>query len=394
MKHAFPTTETTFWRGVVPRQRRGSTLGSELEHTDEVAKQEPVVSILMPVYNEEASVAGAIASALRQTVANTEVLVIDGRSEDATAEIVRALADQDPRIRLLDNPRRAIAPALNVGLAQMRGQFAVRVDAHLTVNDDYVETGLAVLDAHPDAAAVGGFRIGVASSQTGQAVAKALSSPFGVGNSINHYAEQAQETDHASMGVYRADVLRAVGGWDEALRVNEDVDIDHRILAAGHKIRYEPRMVMHWSVQETLPDFGRQYRRYGRGKAAMVRKNGSEAVRLRHLAPPLLLVTLATGVIAAATGRRRAAAALLVPYPVAIGAVVATTRSDPSSAAADPLRLAGAFVTMHLSWALGFLEGTLLRAQPVLSSGRPPAERERRATRAFGRWRRSRGSAP
>ena len=174
------------------------------------------------------------------------------------------------------------------------------------------------------------------------------------------------------MGVYRADVLRAVGGWDEELRVNEDVDIDHRILAAGHKIRYEPRMVMHWSVQETLPDFGRQYRRYGRGKAAMVRKNGSEAVRLRHLAPRSAGLDLAAGVIAGRDGHqtcRRGAAACPTPLPSVQS--VASTRSDPSATTADPLRLVGAFATMHLSWALGFLEGTLLRAQPVLSSGRP-----------------------
>ena len=375
MEHAFPTTKNAFWQGVVPRQRQRTTTAADVAPIAEATKQAPVVSILMPVYNEESSVAEAITSALRQTMADTEVLVIDGRSEDATAAVVRALAARDPRIRLLDNPRRAIPSALNVGLAEMRGQFAARVDAHLTVNDTYLETGLAVLHAHPEVAAVGGCRVGVASSETGRAVATALSSRFGVGNSINHYAEEAQETDHASMGVYRADVLRAVGGWDENLRVNEDVDIDHRILAAGHKIRYEPRMVMQWSVQETLPDFGRQYRRYGRGKAAMVRKNGSEAVRLRHLAPPFLLVSMAAGVLAAARGHKGAAAALLVPYPAALGAVVASMRSGAAATTVDPVRLAGAFATMHLSWALGFLEGTVLRAQPVLSSGRPPGER-------------------
>jgi succinoglycan biosynthesis protein ExoA len=328
----------------------------------------PTVSILMPVFNEEHSVAEAIASVLRQTVKDIEILVIDGRSVDATTQVVRRLAEQHPEVRLLDNPRRIIPSALNVGLQHARGEFVARVDAHLTLNDVYVETGLRVLKEHPDVAGVGGCRVGVAGSPTGKAVAAALSSRFGVGDSINHYATEPQETDHASMGVYRTEVLRSIGGWDEQLRVNEDVDLDHRILAAGHRIRYDPEMVMLWSVQETLRDFGRQYRRYGRGKAGMVRKNGPGAVKLRHLAPPALAGALTAGSLAALAGHRLVAATLLAPYPVALaGAVTATAGKDTSPA--DWLRLGGAFATMHLCWGVGFVEG-LLGAEPVSSSGR------------------------
>ena len=339
-----------------------------------IASEAPAVSILMPVYNEERSVADAIASALRQSVQSVEVLVIDGRSEDATAGVVRSIAASEARVRLLDNPKRTIPSALNIGLAHARGDFVVRVDAHLTINATYIETGLKVLSDHPEVAAVGGCRVGVASSPTGQAVAAALSSPFGVGDSINHYATEPQETDHASMGVYRADVLRAVNGWDEALRVNEDVDIDHRILALGNKIRYQPDMVMQWSVRETLRDFGRQYRRYGRGKAGMVRKNGLQAVRLRHLAPPGLLVMLVGGAGAALLGRPRAAAALLAPYPAVLAVAVTATDAPGRRTPAGTFRLAGAFASMHLAWGLGFIEGIALRAEPVMSSGRSPVK--------------------
>jgi hypothetical protein len=288
---------------------------------------------------------------------------------------VEQVAREHPEVRLLRNPQRIIPAALNVGLASARAAVVARVDAHLTLNDVYVETGLRTLEQHPDVAGVGGCRVGVATGATGRAVAAALSSPFGVGDSINHYATEPQETDHASMGVYRTDVLREIGGWDERLRVNEDVDLDHRILAAGHRIRYDPAMVMEWSVQETLRDFGRQYRRYGRGKAAMVRKNGPGAVRLRHLAAPALVADLALGGAALVTGHRRTAAALLTPYPLAVaGAVAMTRRREPEpeqgAAAVDAPRLAAAFATMHLTWGVGFLEGLVLGREPMSSSGR------------------------
>lgn len=332
----------------------------------------PLVSILMPVFNEEEHVAGAIASALAQSVGDTELLVVDGGSVDRTVEVVAGVARREPRVRLLENPRRSIPTGLNVGLAHARGRFVQRVDAHLTVNATYLETGLEVLEAHPAAAAVGGRRVGVARSRTGKAVATALSSRFGVGDSINHYATELQQTDHASMGVYRTELLRAVGGWDETLLVNEDVDIDHRLLGAGHEIWYHPEMVMQWSVRESLKDFGRQYRRYGRGKAAMVRKNGADAVRLRHLVPPALVVALGTGAVAGLTGHPRVAALLLVPYPVGLAGAVAATGRGPDDAPVSPVRLGGAFATMHLAWGLGFLEGTLWKAQPVTSSLRTP----------------------
>jgi len=414
------------------------------------------VSVVMPVRNEERSVAGAITSVLSQSEADLELLVVDGDSTDATLREVERIAAVEPRVRVLHNPARTIPHALNLGLAAARGRYLARVDAHAAVNDTYLERGVTTLDADPAVAAVGGRRIGVAASASGVAAATALSSRFGVGDSINHYALVAQDTDHASFGVFRVDVLRSVGGWDVNLPVNEDVDLDHRILAAGHRIRFDPQMSIYWHVRESLPALGRQYRRYGRGKAAMVRKNGRGAVRIRHLAPPALVVGLAGAAVATAAGFWPVGLVLAGPYAVAVaGATVATLRSgdpvphpdgvaaarqdrigqeqlapdrtgadrltplagfapavdggtptagddatrsaatrpgdigDPVISVAgglspgrpgggrrpDPLRLAAAFVAMHLGWGLGFLEGALFRLPPAASSARQPRTR-------------------
>lgn len=334
-----------------------------------------LVSVVMPVRNESASVAHAIDSVLHQTYPDVEILVADGRSVDDTASIVAELAARDPRVRLLDNPARGIAAGLNVGLGAARGEFVARVDAHATVNADYLLIGVDQLRADPGLAAVGGQRAGVARTPTGAAVALALSSPFGVGDSINHYATEPQETDHASFGVYRTAVARAVGGWDPDLVVNEDVDFDFRILAAGYRILYDPRMIIRWHVRETVRDLGRQYRRYGRGKGAMVRKNGPRAVRLRHLAAPALVAEFTLAAALLACRRPRGALAVAAPYLLAVGAATAVTwRHALGTGEADRARLTAlpaAFVAMHTSWGLGFLEGLLGRT-PHASSQREP----------------------
>lgn len=328
----------------------------------------PLVSVLMPVRNEEQHVVDAVTSVLAQQI-DAEVLVVDGRSTDRTIERVHAIGD--PRVRVLDNPNRTIPAALNVGLAEARGAFVARVDAHARVSADYLVRGVQALQDDPEVAAIGGLRQGIAETGSGQAIAVALSSRFGVGNSLNHYAKTAQDSDHTSFGVYRAEVARAIGGWDESLLVNEDVDFDHRIALRGHRLRFDPQMVIFWQVRETLRDFGRQYRRYGRGKAAMVRKNGRQAVRARHLAAPALVGALGLAGVAAVTGHPRIAATLVAPYALGVvGATAVTMRSEEGDV--SPAALAAAFVTMHLTWGLGFLEGLTLRLPPVSGSIRDP----------------------
>ena len=76
--------------------------------------------------------------------------------------MVRALAAEDERVRLLDNPARVIPAALNVGLAAATGPIVARIDGHARVNVDYLRRGVAALTARPDLAGIGGRRIGVA----------------------------------------------------------------------------------------------------------------------------------------------------------------------------------------------------------------------------------------
>lgn len=328
---------------------------------------DPLVSIVMPARNEESGIVAAVESVLQQTHQNMELFVVDGMSTDRTVELVEGISRRDPRVRLLKNPAQRIPNALNIALNAARGEFVARVDAHAGVNIDYLERGLRELK-DLQVASVGGIRIGVANTPIGLAVAAALSSRFGVGGSVNHYGTVAQDTDHSSFGIYRRSVLQQVQGWDESLAVNEDVDLDHRILQRGYRIRFDPGMEIYWHVRETYGDFARQYRRYGRGKALMVRKNGLTAVRPRHLAAPALLVWLGAAAGLAAAGRPGKATLLLGTY----GAVICAGARDATRDRPEisRTRVAAALATMHTAWGLGFWEGMLFKAEPASGSRR------------------------
>src|SRR5512132_2307449 len=89
------------------------------------------VSVLVPVLNEEQQIRESVAAMLAQHYdGEIEVLFMDGRSEDRTKAILEEMSAADPRIRVLDNPRQRTTFGLNIGLANARGDYVVRMDAH------------------------------------------------------------------------------------------------------------------------------------------------------------------------------------------------------------------------------------------------------------------------
>jgi succinoglycan biosynthesis protein ExoA len=313
--------------------------------------------VVVPARNEERSIAACLDSILAQDERDLQVLVVDGASTDRTAGIVLDYIERDPRVELLYNPQRIIPIALNIALAAARGTYLVRVDAHARIPPTYVSRALKHLRT-ARWGGVGGRKDGMGGGPAGRAVAAAMASRFGVGNSTYHYGEHARPVEHIPFGAYPVALARELGGWDESLRVNQDFEFDYRVRQAGHELLFDPELVIHWENRQSVGDLFRQYRRYGRGKLKVVLKH-PRSLRARHLAAPGLVTTL--GVAAAIAARRPvAASAMVLPYVVGLG--IASSRTvgnvDPP---ARPY-VAPAFLAMHTGWGLGFLEAAAAAA--------------------------------
>lgn len=90
----------------------------------------PAVSIVMPAFNSRRYVTDAMRSVQAQTRGDWELLVVDGGSKDGTQDVVRAAAEQDPRIRLVPNPDdRGPAHARATGVRNARGRYVAFLDA-------------------------------------------------------------------------------------------------------------------------------------------------------------------------------------------------------------------------------------------------------------------------
>ena len=90
---------------------------------------EPLVSIILPVYNGEAYLDGALDSALGQTYRNLELIVVDDGSRDRTRSMVEARAARDSRVRLISQANRGVVAARNRAIEEARGEFIAPLDA-------------------------------------------------------------------------------------------------------------------------------------------------------------------------------------------------------------------------------------------------------------------------
>jgi GT2 family glycosyltransferase len=323
-----------------------------------------LVTVLVPARDEELSIGPALDSIADQTYRNLQIVVVDDGSTDKTAEIVRSRIAGDPRIELVPSRRAGIPAALNQGLDAARGTWLVRVDAHATIGPTYV-TQLVEHLRTGRWGGVGGVKNGVGETPSGRAIAAALGSRFGVGNSKYHYATEAEEVDHLPFGAYRIDVVRRLGGWDERLVANEDYEFDFRVRRAGERLLLDPRIVIAWRSRQSVPDLWRQYLRYGRAKADVAVLHPA-SLRARHLAAPVLVAWLAAAT-AVAVRRPGGAITMVSPYvaSVAAASVLTSRRLDHRE---DAIHLPAAFAAMHVGWGVGFWLGLLGRS-PVRRPG-------------------------
>jgi glycosyltransferase involved in cell wall biosynthesis len=325
----------------------------------------PLVSVIIPARNEERFLDACLDSVLSQTLSDLEVIVIDGDSTDRTAALVRERMREEPRLALVHNPDRLTPVSLNLGVLHARGTWVVRVDGHATVCDSYVERAVQHLSSG-EWAGVGGRVDPVGSRPAGRAIGLAMSSRFGIGNAVHHYGTEPVAADHVPFPAYSRELLTRHGGWDETLPVNQDFELDWRIGRAGGRLLYDPAMTISYHGCQSVPAVFRQFRRYGRGKAKVVRLH-PESLRARHLVAPAMVAgtmvawLLAAVLIFVVPTLAVLCLAVVVPYLLAV-ALASFLLARRLTGWRERVWLPVALVAMHWGWGLGFWQGLLTRA--------------------------------
>ena len=253
----------------------------------------PFVTIIMPIRNEADFIERAIRSVLDNDypAGRMEILVVDGMSDDGTREITARLSKADSRVMMLDNPKRIAPAAMNIGLKAARGDLFIRVDGHVEIPVDFIAKSIRCLHEHPEAWIAGGFIKTVADSFVGQAIASAMRSPIGVGNSRFRLGDYEGWVDTLAFGTHHRWIVDKIGYFDEELVRNQDDEFNLRIILAGGQIWMSKAIQSTYFSRGSLRKLWKQYFQYGFWRIRTLQKHKRPA-SFRQLVPLLFVLSL------------------------------------------------------------------------------------------------------
>jgi len=118
--------------------------------------KQPIVSVIMPVYNSEKYLGAAIESVLRQTFKEFEFIIVDDCSSDGSLEIIKKYSKKDRRIDIVENScNLGISESRNAGLAAAKGKLIMNMDHDDICHPDRIRLQVQYLKQHPDVGIVG-----------------------------------------------------------------------------------------------------------------------------------------------------------------------------------------------------------------------------------------------
>lgn len=197
-------------------------------------KDNPLVSIVMPLYNGEEYLHEAIASVIYQTYENIELVIVNDGSKDRSEEIVRSFAKNDSRIKLINQENTGIVGALNNGVAQAKGSLIARMDADDISFLDRIKQQVEAFNSNPSAVLVcSGFEIIDEKSQfMYREILPTRNSEIKRGLLLYNLIA------HGSV-MFKKDAFNAVGGYSDKCGPTEDYELWGRLATQGDFLAIE-----------------------------------------------------------------------------------------------------------------------------------------------------------
>jgi len=318
----------------------------------------PFVTVIVPVRNEEGYIGRCLHALAAQDYPHElfETIVLDGGSRDATESETRLTAEAvGLTVFYAPNPKHTAATGFNLGLTLAHGDVIIKVDGHSRVAPDFISANVRTL-LLSGADAVGGPIETRGYGAIGRAIALAMSSRFGVGDTAFRDEDATEQwTDSVPYGAYRREVFHRLGGLAEDIDRGEDDEFNYRLTQSGGRILLSPSIRSTYYCRTSYEDLARQYWGYGLAKAKVLQRHPGR-LHWRHLVPSALVATLAGGALLSLLDRRFGWLVALAGGAYAVASFLAAseaTEDEPK----DASRVAAAYACMHLPAGAGMLVG-------------------------------------
>ncbi|WP_157969532.1 glycosyltransferase [Haloplanus rubicundus] len=224
------------------------------------------ISVIVPTYNEEQTIKNCLdALIFADYKGRKEILVVDGRSEDRTRDLVSSYEHDHQCVSLYDNPGRTTPHGINVGIKNATGDIVSFISGHSIVPPQFFNDIMTAFERAPDADVVGGRMIPRADTYFEHSVAAALVSRLGASSARFRPVEGYVNT--VNFGAYRREVIDTVGKMDTDLPRAQDYEYNKRVRAAGFRLYQYPELQISYIPRSTPLALGKQYYGNGYGKA-------------------------------------------------------------------------------------------------------------------------------
>jgi len=255
----------------------------------------PFISIIIPCRNEENYISRCLDSVLAQDYPGdrVEILVADGMSTDNTKKALLDYAKHHPSVRYFENPKKIVTMGLNILIKEAKGELILRMDAHNEFPIDYVSKCVKYIQEH-NVDNVGGVIVTLPGNKTlsAKAIALAMSSTFGVGNSYFRTGVKVPRlVDTVPFGCYRREVFDKIGLFDEDMVRSQDAEFNLRLIKNGGKILLAPDIVSYYYARNSFIKLITMYAQYGYFKALSAAKIG-KIIGIRQMVPALFISSL------------------------------------------------------------------------------------------------------
>jgi GT2 family glycosyltransferase len=280
----------------------------------------PLVSVVIPVWNDAARLAACLNALEGQSYAaeRIEILVVDNGSDDDIAALLRRW----PRIRLLKEERVGSYASRNRGVSASSGEVLAFTDADCVPLPDWIAEGVACLQRTPNCGLVGG-RLEPCTPQRGRpSLAELYDRTFNLRQAF--YVSRLQFAATANLFAWRH-VFDRTGGFSNELFSGGDVEWGRRVRAHGYELVYCDAAGVRHAGRSSWDEVLRKERRSAGGQVAMRRLAGRPpsqmaliARELRHVLPGQIKVALGSPVPSGVLSRAALCLATLLMSAVRI----------------------------------------------------------------------------
>lgn len=323
------------------------------------------VSIIIPTYNEERFIKACLDSIFSQSFPpdKMEILIIDGMSDDQTVQLIKQEIEAGrTNIRVIENPKRIQASALNLGIKESTGKYIIRLDAHSTFDREYVEKCIRIAKG-TGADNVGGIAIATGKTRIGKAISLALSCPFGVGNSVFRLGGIDGDVATVPFGTFPRETFKKFGLYNELLARCEDKEFNQRINKRGGRIHMSKDIKAYYNNRETIRGIAKQCFDNGLWNIFTLALS-PDCVSIRHFVPLMFVSSLigigAVTLLGIITTNWLQSFIWLLAMELVIYFmlnILFSLRLARKNGYLNLLLLPLIFVTMHLSYGIGSIKG-------------------------------------